>query len=438
MVHKRLRVRQDPFNSSDYQLLHKHLDGSARAKQILDSNDSDHSEDDGDDKKTGNNQGGNSSGDGSNDNSGRGNDNSNTNGGNTAGNGDGNGQNGGNNSNSNNSDNNSQQTNATNASGPPGGPPGPGNRIFPPGRGCQFVNENDGRIQYSGLWTLEAKDPRGFTTTTHTSTSAGSLASMYFNSSMVIVVGVVHPSNDSFPPASANYTIDDDYSVELSLPVTNRDIPNQQFFQSPALTPGVHQLTINVTSNGSPYTLDYLFLCGNSTGAIAATISSAGPRQELWSKKAAIIVGSILGSMMLLLLIALACVLCNIRKRKTRGIRSNNSPLKEWLSRQTMFTSSDSIMRNNPTNPSAPSTLDPKDKLPDISRRANDPEDVSESYSPRAPVIRTFDEFDRHYSFPVLFPVDLNRDLPMSPISGTPRDLSLQHPPLPPKTRPPF
>lgn len=55
-----------------------------------------------------------------------------------------------------------------------------GIKFFPPGN-CQFVNENDGRLHYSGTWTLESKDPTGLRTTTHTTTEAGSQMSVSFN-----------------------------------------------------------------------------------------------------------------------------------------------------------------------------------------------------------------------------------------------------------------
>lgn len=46
---------------------------------------------------------------------------------------------------------------------------------------CQLVNENDGRLQYTGAWTLESKDPNGIYFTSHTTTTAGSEVSITFN-----------------------------------------------------------------------------------------------------------------------------------------------------------------------------------------------------------------------------------------------------------------
>lgn len=51
-----------------------------------------------------------------------------------------------------------------------------------PGIPCQMINDNDGHIQYMGVWTLESKDlPHGMTYTSHTTTTAGSQASILFN-----------------------------------------------------------------------------------------------------------------------------------------------------------------------------------------------------------------------------------------------------------------
>ncbi|THH26393.1 hypothetical protein EUX98_g7796 [Antrodiella citrinella] len=293
--------------------------------------------------------------------------------------------------------------------------------------GCQFVNENDGRLQYTGLWTLETKDPTGFTTTTHTTETAGSEVAINFNGSMIIIVGIVHASNATVPPATAAYTIDTSPPTVLPLPVATQDIPNQQFFQSSQLTPGEHTLTINVTSNGSPYTLDYLFVCG-SGGPALPVASGVGlhddlPPDEFVSKTVTIIVGAILGTVMLMLLVALAYVLWWSKWRSTRR-RRIHSPLKEWLQRQTLFTSSDSIMRNNPANPSA---ADHKDVV------SNPPaSDEQKSPSPDVPVYRTFAEFDSGFSFPISyrFSAQVSAQVPCSPYTEGRHDLS-PHPALP-------
>ena len=153
----------------------------------------------------------------------------------------------------------------------------------------------------------------------------------------IIVIGIVHQSNITVLPAQATYSIDGGDRVAARLPLSNQDIPNQQFFQSRQLPAGAHNLTINVTSTGSPYTLDYLFFCGNATAPIASVTESGvkpdGVDAALWPKKTAIIVGSILGVLLVILLVAFVFVLCSIRKRRSKSAW-NTTPLRDWLSRR--------------------------------------------------------------------------------------------------------
>lgn len=72
---------------------------------------------------------------------------------------------GGGDNNSNNSDNGFPKFPTTNAKG------------FP----CDIVNENDGRLRYTGTWVLESKDPNGIYFTTHTTSTAGSAVTISFN-----------------------------------------------------------------------------------------------------------------------------------------------------------------------------------------------------------------------------------------------------------------
>ena len=53
--------------------------------------------------------------------------------------------------------------------------------IFNPDPQCQNINENDGRLQYTGAWTLESKDPKGLQFTSHTTSTANSQVSFSFN-----------------------------------------------------------------------------------------------------------------------------------------------------------------------------------------------------------------------------------------------------------------
>ena len=61
------------------------------------------------------------------------------------------------------------------------------NAIFNPDPTCQVINENDGRLQYTGAWTLESKDPKGIQFTSHTTTTANSQVSFTFNGTSITI-----------------------------------------------------------------------------------------------------------------------------------------------------------------------------------------------------------------------------------------------------------
>ncbi|KAF7795631.1 hypothetical protein EIP86_006796 [Pleurotus ostreatoroseus] len=247
---------------------------------------------------------------------------------------------------------------------------------------CQLINDNDGRLQYTGAWTLESKDPNGFYFTSHTTTTANSQVSLTFNGmnsflcvnerltwsvgTSVTVVGIVHASNDTNPPAAASYTIDDFPSISLPLPFTSRDIPNQAFFESEELPLGAHKLTINVTTDGSPYILNSLTVCNKATNPVVAALV---PETRTTTRNdVPIIVGVVVGVVVTSLLLLAGYFL--YRRRKKGNLRPiTRYPVLSWLRRGSptpVFTSTESIMRNNPTNPSS---IDPFDKLSHVEKQ---------------------------------------------------------------------
>ena len=96
--------------------------------------------------------------------------------------------------------------------------------------------------------------------------------------------------------------IDDLPPIKLPLPFTTRDIPNQAFFESEELPLGNHKLVINVTSNGSPYTLNGLKICSRLSG-IAASTSSQPPERSASHLDVPVLVGTIIGGIAVLALI---------------------------------------------------------------------------------------------------------------------------------------
>lgn len=153
-------------------------------------------------------------------------------------------------------------------------------------------------------------------------------------------MGIVHPSNASVSPAVATYSIDNDTATELPLPAASRNIPNQEFFQSQQLNQGQHNLLINVTSEGSPYTLDYLIICGGNLhfAPIAPAVTGAHNQisQSSSSNKLAAVVGAILGTMLLIILVGLVLILLKITRRGTSS-KATTGPLRDWLQRRKSF-----------------------------------------------------------------------------------------------------
>ncbi|KAI0363163.1 hypothetical protein BV20DRAFT_188313 [Pilatotrama ljubarskyi] len=236
--------------------------------------------------------------------------------------------------------------------------------LMPDPKLCQAVNENDGRLKYGSGWQLSSSDPNGIVFTAHTTTVSGSSVVVDWEGTSIIVFGTVPQSNASSVPPSATYSIDNKRPVSLTLPSSDRCIPNQQFFQSPTIAPGTHNLTINVTTpDGTPYVLDYLWFCGplqsgkslNSTG-----VDDKRPSHGGLSRLDGIILGSVLGGFIFLLGVAALVWACLRRRRRRQQLRKLHiaaSPVSSWLHWQSRsgtrseaaFTSTESILRDNPS-----------------------------------------------------------------------------------------
>ena len=152
------------------------------------------------------------------------------------------------------------------------------------------------------------------------------------------------------------------------------------------------------------------------------------------SKTTAVVLGSVLGVLLITSLFALLYIVWRGRRRDTRQ-RNALDTLRNCLQRreslnlsgspillivatytETLFTSSESIMRNNPTNPSA---VDHKDgntsfNSPNANtygQRTSAALTVTSKSSrffppglpPDIPVYRTFAEFDAGFNFPVAY-----------------------------------
>lgn len=151
----------------------------------------------------------------------------------------------------------------------------------------------------------------------------------------ITIIGIVHASNSSVPPAIASYTIDSGDPVALPLPLSTRDIPNQQFFESPDLPLSAHVLTINITSDGSPYTLDTLIICTKATNPIAAVTSQDSKAAA--KKVSRGVIGGIVGSVVAILVLVLGIIILHRRRRRARAARTSQSPIGSWLRRTCLY-----------------------------------------------------------------------------------------------------
>ncbi|KAM5543475.1 hypothetical protein V8D89_002726 [Ganoderma adspersum] len=238
------------------------------------------------------------------------------------------------------------------------------NNIRPMPKGCFFLNENDGSLHYSDGWSFSTSDPNGLIHTVHFTQTPESSVSLMFNASNIIVFGLV-PSGSS--PPQASYSIDGLSATSPHMAATTQCVPNQQLFNSGNLAAGLHNLTIDVTmaSQSQPYIVDYLWLCG--AGTDASESSTAATETHSKTSKDGVIVGVVLGTLALLLAIAI-CVWMFVRRRRKRLARMRKlhlspSPVASWLywnsqsdERQSMFTSSEDILANNPTYSSSSGT----------------------------------------------------------------------------------
>ncbi|KAI0659842.1 hypothetical protein C8Q70DRAFT_914433 [Cubamyces menziesii] len=236
---------------------------------------------------------------------------------------------------------------------------------MPDGVQCTFVDENDGRLKYGPGWMLSAF-PFGSQSTVHIATTNGSSVVVDFNGTSVIVFGSVPKSNMTDAPPSAAYSVDGEEPWELPLPIANRCIPNQQFFHSRELTLGAHNLTINVTTpDGTPYILDYLWFCTDKPARTSDSmgVETENASNEKFSRLDGIVLGSVLGSVFFLLVIAALAWTLNKARRRRRRLRRLHiaaSPVNSWLhwnsgrsnDTEVAFTSTESIMRDNSSDAS--------------------------------------------------------------------------------------
>ncbi|KAI0718690.1 hypothetical protein C8T65DRAFT_73849 [Cerioporus squamosus] len=253
--------------------------------------------------------------------------------------------------------------------------------------GCFTVNDGGPFLKYIGNWAVSSLDGNG-KGSIHQATAPGAAVEISVDGTGFALFGIIPPSNATNGPPAASYTVDNatSKSTQSTLPFATDCQRNQNFFQVYNLPQGNHTITVNITSASAtaPFIVDYIWVCGvsgftrklASSAAVQATstAASASSSQALGDyhnprSRDAIIIGSVLGGILLLLTLTLLACFCIRRRRRRqnrlRGLHLAASPVTSWLRSQsgsretgTVFTSTESILRGNPTYSSSADTND--------------------------------------------------------------------------------
>ncbi|KAJ7056985.1 hypothetical protein C8F01DRAFT_1372305 [Mycena amicta] len=185
------------------------------------------------------------------------------------------------------------------------------------------IPHDDRRIEYSQLWTA-VPGPMG---AEHTTAKDGESFRFSFNvseGSTIEVHGGLRPTvNASLVPVSS-YTLDSDSAdYNYTAPwISNGTAPLVKFFESSALGAGAHTLLVYMLSNNSYY-LDFIQINDASVDPAGLSrhrgkfTSGEGRKRPF---PAAGIAGIVFGSIVLLLGVIAAMLLC-FRRRRTRARR---------------------------------------------------------------------------------------------------------------------
>lgn len=225
---------------------------------------------------------------------------------------------------------------------------------------CVFcVHDNDPRILYSGAWTLNG--PGSFNTT-HSTTTPGSFLTFNFNGSGIIVLGTVPQSNETLLPPTASFVLDASPPFVTTQPLAGRPISNQPLFAMGQLDNVPHQLIINVTQTNAPFTLDYFIVFPPSNGSKVVGSAEVPPPSQVTSDAdnalTVKLLSAFLGTIIFILLVIIGLLTFKARKFSWRKRtlsqtlpRSSFAISKRPSARfaETMFTSTESILRNNPS-----------------------------------------------------------------------------------------
>ncbi|KAG2344514.1 hypothetical protein BDR05DRAFT_882397 [Suillus weaverae] len=123
------------------------------------------------------------------------------------------------------------------------------------------IDDRDFSFTYEGSWFLGGSPQVEYDNTTTGTTTAGSIALFSFTGVSVSVFGTVGPINyagqDVGAPVSS-YQVDDQPAVTFKAPAQEGTLYHYNFFTSPTLGNGPHQLKITNLNQSSYLWLDYV------------------------------------------------------------------------------------------------------------------------------------------------------------------------------------
>ncbi|KAF9467962.1 hypothetical protein BDZ94DRAFT_1248190 [Collybia nuda] len=241
----------------------------------------------------------------------------------------------------------------------------PSNSSFPSNPGCLscIIRDNDARLLYKGAWSLDGNPAF----TTHSTVTPGSSVSFKFNGSGIVVFGTVPQSNSTNPPPTAAYVLDAAQPFITTEPSANRNIPSQPLFAAFQLSPDEHSITINIQKAQSPFILERFFVfprvnitqqavdAGHSSPTPSFGSTTPVPKEQKTTTDSQVtvrILAAILGSLVTIMFLAGLYVLYIRRRRRkaSLSLMSESPPLSSRGLRDTIFTSTESILQNNPSS----------------------------------------------------------------------------------------
>ncbi|KAJ7185356.1 hypothetical protein C8R46DRAFT_1060229 [Mycena filopes] len=198
-----------------------------------------------------------------------------------------------------------------------------------------LVDDSDTRVTYTGNWE-EVWTDDNMQHTSHGSTNAGDSLSLKFEGSSIFVYGDTVPGG----PNTASFSIDGGPPIVIPYTPPATRTPNTMLFNSGDLASGEHTLVVTA-GNAEPVFIDYFLITPNgplfsssssSAGAATSTATSSiapGPSNlsdSVQGKKSppiAAIVGSVIGTLIIVAVVLISLLVCRHRRRARQDQHAN-------------------------------------------------------------------------------------------------------------------